>query len=83
MPAKRKVAVAPPTLEERAKALIAEAERIDAEADQLLNEFAEKYRPRGAGAAIPAGWLRQNWAARAGAENWRTVKVALQQIEGR
>jgi hypothetical protein len=82
--AKRKVAVKPTapalTLEERAKALVAAAEQIDLEADALLDALAEKYRPGGEGAAIPAPWLRQNWASRARDENWRTVKVALQQI---
>jgi len=78
--AKRKVA--PPTLEQRARDLVAEAERIDATADQLLSELAEKYRPRGEGSAIPANWIRQNWATRARDENWRTVKVALEQNGG-
>ena len=77
---KAKQKVAPPTLEDRAKALVARAEELDLEADQLLLDLAEKYRPRGEGAAIPAGWLRQNWASRARDENWRTVKVALLQI---
>lgn len=71
-----------PTLEERAKDLVERAETLNDEADQLLSELAEKYRPRGEGTAIPANWLRQNWAARAGGEHWRTVKVALQQIGG-
>jgi hypothetical protein len=84
MPAakRRKLAVAPPTLEERAKELVSRAEALDAEADQLLDQLAEKYRPRGEGAAIPAPWLRQNWASRTASENWRTVKWALQQVGG-
>jgi hypothetical protein len=73
--AKRKIA--PATLEERAKALVADAEALDSDADALLDELAEKYRH----ANIPAGWLRLNWESRARGENWRTVRVALQQIE--
>ena len=78
--AKRKIA--PPTLEERAKDLVERAEALDSEADALLDQLSDKYRPRGEGAAIPAGWVRQNWASRARDENWRTVKVALAQIGG-
>jgi len=75
---RRKIAVTPPTLEERAKALVARAEELDLEADQLLNELAEKYRH----ANIPAGWLRINWLARVHDECWRGLRVALLQIGG-
>ena len=74
--AKRKIA--PPTLEERAKALVARAEEMDLEADQLLNELADKYRH----ANIPPGWLRMNWLARVHDEYWRGLRVALLQIGG-
>jgi hypothetical protein len=67
-----------PTLEERAKDLVERAEALDAEADQLLNELAEKYRH----ANIPAGWLRMNWLARVHDEYWRGLRVALLQIGG-
>jgi len=74
--AKRKVA--PPTLEERAKDLVSRAEALDAEADQLLTELAEKYRH----ANIPPGWLRMNWLARVHDEYWRGLRIALLQIGG-
>jgi hypothetical protein len=78
MPAAKRRTVAPPTLEERAKALVADAERIDVEADALLDELADKYRH----ANIPAAWLRMNWLARVRDEHWRGLRAALLQIGG-